>query len=312
MNKILIVGSNWESTSTFYKQLGLNPSQLVTELTQNYDVGHTSIQDVVDYDVFEKLLRSATKVFWAHPAKTEFYDLSSFVDFLNWFRDYQTIYKNVVNFNEIKFDQYHWHDKIKKLTNNDMVFFGCSHTYGTGLSDPTTQYANRVAKYFNKNCVNLAQPGGSNSWIFNKFVQTQFLPGQMVVVQLTGLGRLRYVNKDGKISNVLFNTPNDKLKSMIDVYNDKYLFYNLLYQVIAMVELARSKQLKMIFWLWNYKGEYTKEDQTYFYDMPEFVPATVLENFAVDLAEDNIHFGIQSNQIIASKLVEYMKQIYEC
>jgi len=312
MKKILIVGSNAQSTSTFYKKLGLQTSQLVTKPTQDYDIGHTSIQDVVDYCVFEILLGSATKVFWAHPSEKEFYDSDSFIDFLNWFRDYQTVYKNVVNFYEIKFDRYQWRDQIPKLTNDDMVFFGCSHTAGVGLSTPDTRYANQVAKYFNKNSVNLAEPGGSNSWIFNKFVQTQFLPGQMVVVQLTGISRLKYVNEDRKVSNVLLSHPNIMTKSMIEVYNDRYLFYNLLYQVTAMVELARSKKLKMVFWLWNYKGEYTKEDQTYFYDMPEFVPASLLENFAIDVAEDNIHFGIKSNQNISSKIIEYMKKIYEC
>lgn len=310
---ILIIGSNHLTTSEYYKTLDCEQSVLVTSLDQPYDVGHTSIQDIIDYKVFEKLLSSADKVVWAHPRSTEFCDDDSYIDFLNWLRDYQYTYKNVVNFQEIKFDYYNWHDKITTLSDNDMVFFGCSHTYGIGLSDPSTKYSIQVAKYFNKNCVNLSQPGGSNSWAFNKFTQTNFRPGQMVVVQITSLSRLRYTDENGNLSNIIFtNISNSKLKKIVDVYNDKYLFYNLLYQITAMVQIARSKKLKMVFWLWNYKGELTKHDQTYFYTMPEFVPASLLENFAVDSAEDNLHFGIESNRNIATTLIEYIKKIYEC
>jgi hypothetical protein len=65
--------------------------------------------------------------------------------------------------------------------------------------------------------------------------------------------------------------------------------------------------------LQDYKNEnmYSKVDQTYFYSMPEFVPASWLENYIVDVAEDNQHPGIESNKIVANTLIKYIEAIYE-
>ena len=79
-----------------------------------------------------------------------------------------------------------------------------------------------------------------------------------------------------------------------------------------MVAIARAKKLKMVFWLINYKDTkiYSKADQRYFYHMPEFVPASWMENYFLDLATDGQHPGVRSNKFIADTLVKYIETVY--
>ena len=45
--------------------------------------------------------------------------------------------------------------------------------------------------------------------------------------------------------------------------------------------------------------------------MPEFVPASRMENYILDSGTDNIHPGIQSNKFIADTLIEYIENVYK-
>jgi len=80
-----------------------------------------------------------------------------------------------------------------------------------------------------------------------------------------------------------------------------------------MVQIAREKKLKLVFWLIDYKNDnlYSVVDQTYFFDMPEFVPASWMSNYMVDTAEDNRHPGIESNKNIANTLIKYIETVYK-
>lgn len=313
---VIIVGSNDIKTAEYYKVLGLNQSMLVTEVDHGYLIGHTCIQDVPDHSTLETILKQADEVYWAHPTQTEFFDDQSYYDFLNWFKDYNLKYHNVINYNSITFDPYKWNNKVT-VDVSHAVFLGCSFTAGVGLSDTNTHYANIISSHFNKKLLNLAQPGGSNNLIFDKFSQLDFHPGQLVVLQFTMLDRLHYCNSDKKLIQLLLSTsPIEKNlhQALLEIYHKDFLFYELLCKIRSIVKTARVQKLKLVFWLIDYKNEniYSKLDQAYFYDMPEFVPASWLENYLVDSAEDNLHPGVESNKILANTLINYIETIYEC
>jgi len=316
MTTIIIVGSNHTNTAKYHNTLGLPASVLVTEIDHGQLIGHTCIQDVPDFGVLETILKNANEVYWAHPDPSEFSDNNSYYEFLNWLKDYNLKYHNIKNFDSITFDPYHWNNKFT-VNIDHAVFIGCSFTAGVGLSDPSTHYANIVSSHFNKKLLNLGQPGGSNSLIFDKFFQLDLYPGQVVVLQLTMLDRLHYCDANKKLIGLLLSTsPIEKNlhQAMLEVYHKDFLFYELLCKIRAVIKVARLQQLKLVFWLIDYKHEnkYSRLDQTYFYNMPEFVPASWLENYLVDLAEDNQHPGIESNKIIANVLIKYIETVYEC
>ena len=315
VKSIIIIGSTDLKTSEYYKQLGIAPSMLVTTCDHKQLIGHTSVGDVTDLTDLEYILSQAKEVYWAESNINEFFDADSYYDFLNWLKDYNLVYNNVVNFNKIKFDDYNWNQLLpQNLNQNHAVFFGCSYTAGVGLPDVETHYATQVAKHFGKQVLNLGLEGGSNGLIFDRFTQLDFFPGQIVVVQLTWLDRLHYCKQNQQLEKITFaHAANPTLnRAMLTVYHKDFLFYELLSKIRAMIDIARAKKLKMIFWLAEYKNPeiYSKADQRYFYHMPEFVPASWIQNYFMDRATDNSHPGVQSNKLIADTLVKYIKTVY--
>jgi len=311
--KILILGSNHDDTAVAYKKFGLPQSTLVDSNSIEFQIGHTARQEFsTDHDL-EQVLKTADKVFWADPDWQEFASKEIYYEFLEWVKKYQHSHGNIVNFNQIKFDPYRWKLQLPILTDNDMVFLGCSFTAGVGLPDTNTHYASMVARHFCKNKINLAQGGGSNYRSFDIFSQLDFHPGQFVVLQLTELARLRYCSDDKLLQEIPLASSKSTTSAMLELYNDNFLFYEQLVQLRLIIKLAREKNLRLIFWLVNYKNEqlYSRERQMYFYEFKEFIPAYTIENYIVDSAEDNVHPGIESNKILYEAIVQHIERIYQ-
>jgi hypothetical protein len=310
--KILILGSNHDNTAVAYKKFGLPQSTLVNSVSLEFQVGHTARQDFcTDHDL-EQVLKKADKVFWADSDWQEFNSKEIYYEFLEWLKKYQHSHGNIVNFNQIKVDPYRWKSQLPELTANDMVFLGCSFTAGAGLSDSNTHYASILAKHFHKNKINLSQPGGSNYRSFDIFSQLDFHPGQLVVLQLTELARLRYCSDDKLLQEIPLASSKSTTSAMLELYNDNFLLYEQLVQLRLVIKLAREKNLRLIFWLIDYKDKnlYSKECQMYFYEFKEFIPAYAIENFIVDLAEDKVHPGIESNRILATAIIQHIERTY--
>ena len=215
-------------------------------------------------------------------------------------------------------DPYYWNDTVK-LTNSDAVFLGCSFTYGSGLSNPATKYSYLVADHFGLTAVNLAAEGGSNQLMFDRFTQLDYHENQLVVVQLAVPERVHYSLPNTELKRVVLSHPSadsavggELHRYLVEVYNHKFLFYELLSKVRAMVTIGRAKKLRLVFWLIEYDnpGIYSKEEQQYFTGMSEFVPAECLANYRVDRAEDHAHPGVQSQINLANGLIKYIEKIY--
>jgi hypothetical protein len=313
--KTMVIGSNHENTANYYLQLNLPISKLITSAKQEYTVGHTCIQDVPDHLQLEKILSGADRVYWSTPAVEEFSDFEAYIDFLNWLKDYNLQYRNVVNLGSIKFDPYGWNKHIP-VHKNQAVFLGCSFTAGVGLPDPTTHYASLTAQHFNLDLLNLSVPGSSNNLIFEKFFQIDFFPEQLIVVQFTFLGRLRYCDHTNKLKNIMLADSHGLDKNlhryMLEIYNKDFLFYEFLVKLRAMITIADSKKLRLIFWLADYKNknEYSILDQTYFYHLKQFVPASWIQDYLIDVAQDKKHPGVESNKILSQILIKYIETVY--
>lgn len=314
--RTIILGSNHKSTANYHLQLNLPTSKLIFSSKQDYTVGHTSIQDVTDYLQLEEILKVADRVYWCHPNVEEFATMDDYLEFVNWLKDYNLKYRNVMNFDSISFDFYKWKCPIK-VELNQMVFLGCSFTAGVGLQNPNTKYAEIMAKHYNLKALNLAESGGSNNLIFEKFFQLEMQPEQLIVVQFTLLDRFRYCNIDKKLKNLIATLP-EKFDSttlhmcMLEVYNKDFLFYEFLIKLQAMIRVAETLRLRLIFWLIDYKHpeRYSQIDQTYFFHYKQFVPASWLQNFIIDFAADNLHPGPESNKFIAHTLIKYIETVY--
>jgi hypothetical protein len=312
----LIIGSHREYTAEYYKKIGLPASKLVNSSSQAFDVGHTSIHDMVNFHNLELVAKKAKHIYWAECSVEEFGTLDNYIEFIFWLRDFNRQYKTVRNFDSVIVDPYQIKESYTPST-EDIVFFGCSFTAGVGLSDSGTHYSTLLSNFYSQQVYNLAEPGGSNDLIFNRFVNTRWNPGQTVVVQLTSPYRLYYCDNNYKKYNILLsnnkNLANKFIhRSLVEVYQKPWVFSQLLDKVNAMNQIANQNNLRMALWIMDYKNPdlYSTGDQTYFYHMKSFVPASLMQNYIVDLAEDNVHPGIRSNRIIADVLHKFISEVY--
>lgn len=316
MIKYLILGSNRESTADFSRTIGLPPSKLIISAEADFEIGHTSVQDIPDLKQLRQVIDRVDHVYWAMCDPGEFDCPESYHSFLDWLKDCDRQTHKIRNLKEVRHDQYRWGQSIKPRV-DDMIFFGCSYTAGVGLDDIQQGYAYQMARHFDKSLLNLAVPGGSNGLIFDRFVRTDFAHEQTVVIQLTIPARLHYCFADKTLRPLILadaKSLNPSLhRSFLEIYNSSFLFYELLSKIRAMVQIARARDLKMIFWLADYKNNTSISwlDQTYFYDMNEFVPRSWIQNYLVDFGNDNLHPGIESNRILASTLCRYIETVYQ-
>jgi hypothetical protein len=90
---------------------------------------------------------------------------------------------------------------------NSIVLFGCSNTFGTGLSDDETisYYLEELA---GRPVVNLGYPSGSNELILNNcaIMLEKFGAPYAVTINWSCIDRLRYYNEQGPIDLGLWNS----------------------------------------------------------------------------------------------------------
>jgi hypothetical protein len=318
MNSTIILGSNHSNTAEYYRVLGLEQSTLVLTADQNFSVGHTSVQDITDLVELEMLLKKTNDVYWAFPDKNQFEQDEYYYNFLYWLQEYNYRYRNVRNIDQIKLDPYGWKFNAPKLTPDDIVFLGSSTTAGAGLPDPDTWYSTKVAKYFNKrSMINDLDPNRinfrNNDKNFEIFTQLDFVPGQIVVVQITPIDRIRWCDEDSVLEDLyLTSTSTPHHRAMISVFNRKYLIYRLLNNLRAMIRIARLQKIRLVLWVDNYKlDKEFEQEQLYFYEYKEVISKVRLADYFVDHATDHIHPGVNANQILADQIIQHIERLYQ-
>ena len=205
-------------------------------------------------------------------------------------------------------------------TNNDIVFLGCSYTYGSCLPSTATRYSTILSQHYNKTEINLSKGGTGNYRTFDIFGQIEFNPGSMLVLQIAELSRIRWY--DNRIVDQQLSVKPDKI--LMHVYNDKFLIYDLIRQLRIIVNYCRSQQVKFVIWSNASLGNTELDDilEQYLGEFPEYVyfnnRIDKEDSYRVDNAVDGKdqelgvgHPGPESNKIIADRLINHFNQIYK-
>jgi hypothetical protein len=206
------------------------------------------------------------------------------------------------------------------ITKDDIVFFGCSFTDNKcNFVESEKMYTSIMAKYYDKKLVNLSRGGHGNYRSFDIFGQLNFVDeGTMIVLQLTELSRIRWYNT--KVVDYHLSQSPDK--SLVTVYNDQFLIYDLIRQLRIIVSLCRSRKLKLIIWsiarFWD--SNLDNSIETY---LGKFLEYVFMDNrlntptsYRVDTGRDGTsklgtgHPGPKSNQLIAEKLILHFNNLY--
>lgn len=206
------------------------------------------------------------------------------------------------------------------VTKDDIVFLGCSITYGTALPTGSIKYSTQVAGELGLTEINLSKGSTGNYRSFDLFSQLDFTEGASVLIQLTELSRVRWYD-NGINDRQLSVKPH---AALLDVYHDKFLIYDLIRQLRLVVEYARVKKLKLVIWSIASLGNTELDSvlEKYLSKFPEYLfldKRIGQENsYRVDNGLDGPgelgqgHPGPNSNKIIAARLLEHYRKLYEC
>ena len=93
-----------------------------------------------------------------------------------------------------------------------IVVFGCSNSYGVGLEDPLNQnYGYHLGKLINKECINKAFGGSSNTRIAYSVLNFDFQPGDIAILGWTYVCREMLAKEHDIINFGAWSDPKEKI-----------------------------------------------------------------------------------------------------
>lgn len=192
---------------------------------------------------------------------------------------------------------------VHTVNKNDIVFLGCSHTEGIGVSRDA-RYSAIVSNHFSANEKNLALSGTGVAWASALFHRIEFTPGQTVILQASYPTRFSTLDNNYQIGKMLLNNTNNR--DLVNGMTDDILLYQSYSLISNMIYSARIQKLNFkCFMMHNVDNILTAR---LFLLLKQFNEFFHLEGFDqnpfYDLGTDNLHPGPKTHQYIADELIK--------
>jgi hypothetical protein len=179
-------------------------------------------------------------------------------------------------------------------------FFGCSVTFGVGLSEDET-YARLIAQHFNKKYLNLGITGvGCHRIALTFSAATRVWDIETAVVMLPRYTRLHYVDKGNHIHSILLSHKIDLNEletvrlAVVKHFSDQFLLSQAIDSIQWIIDIARLQNIKLILASWDIEMiQIVKEAFN--------LDAICLDN--IDTARDGQHPGKLSHKAFAEKVI---------
>lgn len=207
---------------------------------------------------------------------------------------------------------------IPTIKKDEIIFFGCSYTNGTGLSDPTENWTHIFSQSLKKNQRNMSVPGTNNYSNFDLFSQLEFESDQNIVVfEITELSRIQWY--DQQLKNIMIQW--DHSRTLLPVYNDYFLIFELLKNLRCFMMLCHLKKLRPVVWSIAKPGKLHEIFENYLSQYSEYVyldnSIGGADSYRVDNGLDGAgkplghgHPGPESHKLIAQKLLAHYNKLY--
>lgn len=209
------------------------------------------------------------------------------------------------------------------LSADSMVFLGCSYTKGVGLGLSSECYTSIMSADLNKKEINCSKGGSSNYNSFDNFSKLEFAqPHVPMVLQITELSRIKHYDAQKNLirDRLLSNEPSHTL---LEIYTDKFLIYELERHLNLSVKYARSMKVNLV--IWSIARVFDFETNQLIKDcLTQFKEYVYLSNdldssdsYRVDNGADGTaqlgtgHPGPESHKLIAEKLLVHYKKLYQ-
>lgn len=257
---------------------------------------HTTLRDLSVVDVltivhhFDKITIAETGFDKSSQLYTETKNLLSYInsDSFNKSSDEKTFIENL--------------SVLDTSTNSTLWVFGCSHSYGTGLDREDQRYGNILADKLNMPLRMIAKPGGSMNYSLRHIINSNFNQNDFVIWQIINPARLSYFDGQQVKEILLANTSS---RTLIDFCTDAQMFFNHFTQINIGVRYLRAIGCKFMLVSVDHTDHYNYINEYKNYPEYAFFP-----NFAVDLANDNLHFGPLSHKNLALSILDHIHYNY--
>lgn len=196
-------------------------------------------------------------------------------------------------------------DLRSEISDSDILFVGCSHTYGIGHTSQNTVYTHQFAKMIGLNPLVNGNPGKGN-FLIEDILSTYKLTNKKVIIQFTDILRIRYFSA---IENdVIHKTGSEFTIDEVKMFDDARVQYEYLKIVDRVVSRLRDAGCKFLFFqLTHITGNVQENIDLYQSQYREFC---YMPDINVDVAGDNLHFGSLSHRLIAEELIKKWGELY--
>lgn len=196
--------------------------------------------------------------------------------------------------------------QVKLKLEKKIIFFGCSHTFGSGHLSKSTTYPYILSNLLDMDYVNLGLPGKGNYEIEDLMNQYQF-KNNIIILQFTDMYRIRYKFNNNIVSESPYHI--DAKTHNKELLGEENLFFNFQKLSTRIVNrLIEGNNKFLITFVCNFENEYDLKCLEHLQTFKEFASNV---GTVVDVASDNAHYGALSHKLWAEKLYNKWISLYE-
>lgn len=285
-------------------------------------VFYTSIEDLVDVDIFYQVVQSCSKILYYRPDavnknnthihKIDFrQDTFSVIEYI--------LFKVAKEIDVVGLENLHYNENsirtlvdVRKVNSRQLWIAGCSHTYGVGV-EKKLRYGQLLADKLKMPVSFLAEPASSISWAADQILRSDINKNDIVVWGLTSPNRLTFwedqtfhvttqtIYKD--ISAITY------LKDIKKMLVSDHMYYDAITHIDQVINYCRKIDAKLLI----LGIRETPELVFHYRNIKEFLQFNKKNNWQfdgfVDFGTDNSHPGPKQHQIFADFCYKNLKKL---
>lgn len=286
-------------------------------------VFYTSIEDLVDVDVFHQIVQSCSKIFYYRPKsqsqsqqpihKIDFKkDTISVIEYI--------LCKFSADIDIVGIDNLHYNENnvryladSRKTVDSQLWSIGCSHTHGVGI-DQNFRYGQLLANRLNMPVSFLTEPGSSISWAADQILRSDIKKNDIVVWGLTMPYRLTFW--EDQTFHINLHSPLDKkalslpyIKNIEKLLVSDHMYYDAVTHIDQVINYCQKINAKLLI----LGIRETLELNFYYRNTKEFFQFTKKEKWwfddFVDFGTDNKHPGLKQHKLFAEFCYNKIKKL---
>lgn len=188
-----------------------------------------------------------------------------------------------------------------QVNDDQIIFLGCSHTYGYAL--PADQRFGRlISDHYGAQELNLGKPASSIIYASSMLARCDLRPHQSVFFQITEPQRLGKINEADQIKHVIYDDPKNVM-----ALDDSVLLFLAYSAVSNTILLSRQLDLRLSCFMLSSDSILSQRLSYLLSRYKEYLP---LHDYNFDLASDNAHFGPKTHRHLADMIIQHHDRLY--